>query len=205
MRRTALFVTFILLLGTVCFAQKRGSQEMGLGLSFWSISGGDSSVSNLNITGVFASYLTRDFLFELEPIVSAQFKPEKVELTGLLMAGVSKRIVDVSNIDQGGGGSQWARRHEQTTAGIYGSVSGGIWAERMDPLMFDEENGWIPDTKIYVAPALGVALGTHSSLGSLTKVRTKFQLVYLMPRPPIHKEPRTMFTINIGFGVITKL
>jgi hypothetical protein len=193
------------LLGTTCFAQKRGSQEMGMSVSFWSIASGDSSVSNMNLTGVFATYLTRDFLFEFEPIVSAQFKPEKVELTGLLMAGVSKRIIDVSNIDNASSNSQWARKHERTTAGIYGSVSGGIWAERMDPPMFDEEEGWIRDTKIYAAPALGVALGTHSSLGSLTNVRTKFQLVYLMPRPPLYKEPRTMFTITVGFGVITRL
>ncbi len=205
MIRRALFISFIVLFGTTCFAQKRGSQEMGLSVSFWSITENDSALSNMNLTGVFATYFTRDFLFEVEPILSAQFKPEKVELTALVMAGISKRIIDVSNIDRGSANSQWARQNERTTAGIYGSVSGGIWAERMDPLFFDEEEGWIPDTKIYAAPAIGVALGTHSSLGSLTKVRTKFQFVYLMPRPPLHEEPRTMFTITVGFGVITKL
>lgn len=205
MIRKALFIIVILMLGTTCFAQKRGSQEMGLAVSFWSITENDSAKSNLNMTGIFASYLTRDFLFEVEPTVSAQFKPEKVELTGLIMAGISKRIVDVSNIDRGSSTSAWARKNERTTAGIYGSVSGGIWAERMDPLVEDPEEGWIADTKIYAAPALAVALGTHSSLGSLTKVRTKFQFVYLMPRPPLHEEPRTMFTITVGFGVITKL
>lgn len=203
--RKALFLILIFLIGSTCFAQKRGSQEMGLAVSFWSITESDSSLSNLSLSGLFASYFTRDFLFELEPIVSAQFKPEKVELTGLVMAGVSKRIIDVSNIDRGSNSSAWARKNERTTAGIYGTVSGGIWAERMDPLIEDPEEGLIPDTKIYAAPALGVALGTHSSLGSLTNVRTKFQFVYLLPKPPLHEDPRTMFTITVGFGVITKL
>jgi len=203
--RRALIIIVIFVIYSESFAQKRGSQEMGLSVSFWSITENDSARSNFNLTGVFATYFTRDFLFEFEPMASIQIKPEKTELTGLIMAGLSKRIIDVSNMDRTSSTSTWRRKNEHTTAGIYGSVSGGIWAERADPLIFDPEEGYIPDTKIYAAPALAVALGTHSALGSLTNIRTKFQFVYLMPRPPLHEEPRTMFTITVGFGVITRL
>ncbi len=204
MNRKAPIVFVILLLSSICFAQKRNSQEMGLGFSFWSISDGDSSRSTLNLNGVFATYFSRDFMFEIEPIVSINFVPDKVDLTGILLGGISKKIIDVSNVDRTRA-SSWNRKNERTTAGIYGSVSGGIWAERSDPYVEDPVEGTIQDTKIYVGPAFGVGIGTHSSLGSLTNIRTKFQYLYLMPNPPLYEEPRSMFTVTVGFGVITKL
>jgi hypothetical protein len=193
--RIAYFVLLFLLLSTLALAQKRGSEEMGGGVSFWSVTENDSAKSDINVHALWARYIARDFMIEIEPYISARFEPYRVDLTGLLMGGVSKRIMDVSNVDRSSS-SAWQRKHEQTTAGIYGSASGGIWAERSKDFH---------DKRIYAGPALSVGLGTHSSLGSLTKIRTKFQLVYLMPAPPLHEDPRTMFYVTVGFGVITKL
>lgn len=185
----------ILVASTLVVAQKRGSQEMGGGLSFWSITEKDTAESFINLIGVWSSFITNEFLFEIEPYASVRFSQKKVDLTGLLFAGVSKRLVDVSNIDRRSS-TAWSRRHERTTAGVYGSLSGGIWAERAEE---------VEDERVYVGPAFGVGIGTHSSLGSLTKIRTKFQFVYLMPTPPLHDEPRTMFTVTVYFTVVSKL
>ena len=195
MKRWAFFIIVIFLLGSKSYAQKQGSQAMGGGLSFWSITENDTSESNLKIDGLWAHYITRDFLFEIEPNISVRFMPEKVELSGLIMGGLSKRIMDVSNIDRRKASAR-SRRRERTTAGIYGSISGGAWAERSDD---------ITDKKIHLGPAVSVGLGTHSSLGSLTTIRTKFQYVYLMPSEPLHDESRTMFVVTVGFSVITKI
>ncbi|MBN1560585.1 hypothetical protein JW998_10060 [candidate division KSB1 bacterium] len=189
------FLAIIILLGSSSHAQRRGSQEMGGGLSFWSVSEKDSSESNFNLDALWAVYFSRDFMFEMEPHVTLRFNPEKLVLSGLFTGSLSKRLIDVSNMDRKSSvGMQ--RQYERSTAGIYASVGGGLWAERStDP----------DDEKIFVGPALAAGIGTHSALGSFTNVRTKFQIAYLLPAPPLHDEPRTMFTVTIGFGVITRL
>lgn len=195
LNRLALFLMIILMMSTHVRPQKRSSQEMGGGFSFWSITEKDTAESYINLNGLWSYYMTNDFLFEIEPHASVRFSQEQVDLTGLLFGGVSKRLVDVSSVDRRSS-SAWDRRHERTTAGIYGSLGGGIWAERAEE---------VEDERIYFGPAFAVGLGTHSALGSLTKLRTKFQFVYLMPTPPLYDEPRTMFTFTVGFSVVTKL
>lgn len=195
LNRWASFLLVILLFSATCFAQKRSSEEMGGGLSFWSVTETDTSIANLDLHVFWAKYFTRNFLFEIEPHATMRFEPDKVELTGLVLANLVKRLVDVSNIDRGTD-TQWNRKYEKTTAGIYGSISGGLWAERADNIYNDQ---------IYVGPALAVGVGTHSPLGSLTNIRSKFQYVYLLPAAPLHESPRSMITFTIGFGVITKI
>lgn len=168
---------------------------MGGGFSFWSVSERDSAESNLDLSGLWATYFSRDFMFELEPHLTLRYAPDRLMLSGLLAGSLSKRMIDVSNIDRRSS-TAWARRNEASTAGVYGSIGGGLWAERSEV---------IDDKKIYLGPALVVGIGTHTALGSLTKLRTKFQFAYLMPAPPLHDEARTMFTFAIGFGVISKL
>ncbi len=193
MNRWAYFIIAIILLGSSSHAQKRGSQEMGGGVSFWSIGEKDSSDSNFNIDGLWATYFSRDFLFEIEPHMTLRYAPEKMFISGLLTGGLAKRFVDMSNIDRR---TSVSKQYERTTAGIYGSIGGGWWVERSEKS---------EDEKIYIGPAIVIGIGTHTALGSLTKVRTKFQIVYLMPASPLHDEARTMFTVTIGFGVISRL
>ncbi|MBN1466010.1 hypothetical protein JXA02_09625 [candidate division KSB1 bacterium] len=134
-------------------------------------------------------------MFELEPSITLRYYAENLSLSGLLAGSLSKRLIDVSNIDRRGS-TAWGRKNERSTAGVYGSVGGGLWAERSEK---------IDDTKIYLGPALVVGIGTHTALGSLTKMRTKFQFVYLMATPPLHEEARTMFMVTVGFGVISRI
>jgi hypothetical protein len=195
LNRWAFFALVIILFGNTGHAQKRGSQEMGGGLSFWSTTEKDSSESDLNLEGLWTVYFSRDFMFEFEPHLYLRYNPEKILLSGLFTGCLSKRLVDVSNLDRKGSAA-WRRQYEGPAAGIYGSIGGGFWADRAEEL---------GGGKIYIGPALAAAIGTHSPLGSLTKVRTKFQFAYLMPTPPLYNEPRTMFIVTIGFSVITRL
>ena len=195
MTNRAIFAIFILMLGSLGYAQKRGSQELGGGISFWSQTDNDTSQTNLNLDGIWGYYIMPDFIFEFEPRLSLHFVDNKFDLTGLAMMGLAKRFMDLSNLDQNTG-SRWARKYERSTAGIFGSVSGGLWAERSDN---------IKDLRIYVGPAMGLGLETRSQLGSLTVLRVKFQYLYLMPTPPVHEKNWSMFTISVGFSVISKL
>lgn len=195
MKTRASIVIFILLISACSYAQKKGSQELGGGISFWSKTDKDTSVTHLNLDGIWGYYLARDFLFEFEPRLTLNFTEEKLDLTGLAMMGVSKRFLDMSNLDTNSS-SQWARKYERSTAGIYGSLGGGVWAERSEKST---------DERIYVGPAVSLGLGTRSQLGSLTIMRVKFQYIYLMPTPPLHESAWSMFAINVGFSVISKL
>ncbi len=195
MTNRAMIVIFILMLGSLGYAQKRGSQELGGGISFWSQTDKDTSETSLNLDGIWGYYVTPDFIFEFEPRLSLHFAESKFDLTGLAIVGLAKRLMDLSNLDQNTG-SQWARKYERSTAGIFGSVSGGLWAERSNN---------IHDERIYIGPALGAGVSTRSMLGSLTVLRVKFQYLYLMPTPPVHENPWSMFTISVGFSVISKL
>ncbi len=195
MKKSALLFLFILVIGSSVFAQKSGSQELGGGVSFWNKTVNDTSETNLNIDGMWGLYINRDFIFEIEPRLTMNFAESQFDLTGLIMLGLSKRFLDMSNIDTNTGG-EWARKYERTTAGIYGSISAGMWAERAMSST---------DERIYVGPAFAVGLGTRSKLGSLTIMRVKFQYVYLMPGPPLHENPWSMFAVNVGLSVISKL
>ena len=195
MKYRALFIILIFLIGSSSYAQKRGSQEIGGGVSFWAKTDNDTSETHLNLDGILGFYFTRDFLFELEPRLTLNFTEDKFDLTGLATFGLSKRFVDMSNLDTNTS-SQWARKHERSTAGIYGSIAGGIWAERSDVTN---------DERVYIGPAMALGLGTRSQLGSLTIMRVKFQYIYLLPTPPVHETAYSMFAINVGFSVITKL
>ena len=195
MTNKAIIVIFILMMGSFSYAQKSGSQELGGGISFWSQTDNDTSKTNLNLDGIWGYYIMPDFIFEFEPRLSIQFAENKFDMTGLALMGVAKRLMDLSNLDQNTG-SQWARRYERSTAGIFGSVTGGIWAERSND---------IQDKRIYVGPAMGLGISTRSKLGSLTILRVKFQYLYLMPTPPVHENPWSMFSISVGFTVISKL
>ena len=90
----------------------------------------------------------------------------------------------------------WDRKRANTTAGIYGTVSGGFW--------LDNDKS-VEDGAVFMGPAFSLGIGTHSLMGSLTLLRTKFQYVYSLPAPPLHEEGWSMFTVNIGLSIITKL
>ncbi len=195
MTHRALSILLIFLAGSASYAQKRGSQEIGGGVTFWSQTDSDTSETNLNLDGLWGYYFAKDFILEIEPRLTMQFAEDRFDLSGLFLCGLSKRFLDMSNLDRNTG-NQWARKYERSTAGIYGSVSAGLWAER-------SEN--INDERIYTGPAVSLGVGTRSKLGSLTVLRVKFQYIYLFPTPPVHENPWSMFAIVVGFSVISRL
>lgn len=195
MKLHALLLICLLGFGSMAFAQKSGSQEMGGGVSLWMTSANDTSETNLDFVVLWATYINRNFLFELEPRATLHFVEDDLEITGLLLGNFAFRLIDISPYDRYGG-SAWQRKHERSTGSIYASAGGGLWAER-DHYQLEE--------KIYTGPALSAAIGTTSLLGSLTFVRTKFQYVYMMPAPPVYEEPRSMFTISVMLSVLTRI
>lgn len=199
MRLSALLIV-LLIFTSVGFAQKRGSQEIGGGISFWTKTISDSTVSNLELIGLWASYFNRDFLFEIMPSVTLHFAEKNTDASGLLLAQLSHKLVDLTNIDRQGA-TQYQRKIEQSTGGIYFSAGGGLWVESGAP---KQTVGVLPpERKAYNGLAISAGLGTHSMLGSLTKVRSYFQYVYLLPTEPLYSKPRSMFAVSVMFSVIS--
>ncbi len=190
-----LFFVCLLGFGSICFAQKDGSQELGGGISFWTTSFKDTSETNIDLVILWATYITKDFLFEFEPRATMHFVESDFDISGLLLGNFALRLVDISSYDRYGGNA-WQRKYERSTGGVYGSVGGGLWLAREQ---FHEED------KIYSGPALSAAIGTKSLLGSLTFMRAKFQYVYMLPTPPVYEEPRSMFTISVILSVLSKI
>lgn len=202
MRFLTVMVIGILVFSALGFPQKRSSQEMGGGVSFWTKSISDSSVSNLEFIGLWATYFNKDFLFELLPSATLHFVEEKTDVSGLILGEFSHKLVDLTNVDRQGA-SQYERKMESSTGGIFVSAGGGLWVEkgRAKPTFSIIQ----PEAKVYSGLALSAGLGTHSMLGSLTKVRSKFQYVYLLPAEPLYDKARSMFAITIMFSVISRL
>jgi hypothetical protein len=201
-RFSTVILVGILVFAAPGFAQRRGSQELGGGVAFWTKTIEDSSVSNLELIGLWSTYFNKDFLFELLPSVTLHFVEKKTDASGLLLGQFSHKIVDLTNIDRQGA-STYQRKHEQSTGGIYASAGGGLWIENGTAKPTFEVPQ--PEKKVYSGLGLSVGLGTHSMLGSLTIVRSNFQYIYLLPAAPLYDKPRSMFAITIMFSVISVL
>lgn len=187
-----LFLIFIMLSNV--FAQKKGSQEVGGGLSFWTASVEDSTESNFDVNLSWGLYLTRDFLFEVEPKLVLHFNEEKTDISAFFLFGLSKRLIDMTSYDRYR--RHWDRKSANTTAGIYGSIDAGLWLDN------DQK---VQDGKVFMGPAFSLGLGTRSLMGSFSMLRTRFQYIYSLPALPLHENGWSMFTVNIGLSIITKL
>ena len=194
MRRASIALMILGFLGTL-WAQRRGSQELGGGASFWTLSEKDTTKTNLELSALWGSYLARDLLIEIEPRITLYMSDRSVEMNGLILGGVSKKLFDMASYERGNQTSS-SLRNQRTAAGIFGTISGGIWLDRADD---------VNDVKLYSGPAVAVGLGTRSQLGSLTFFRTKFHYVYLFPSAPLHDKARSVFAITVGFSVLSKL
>jgi len=168
---------------------------MGGGGSFWTSTDNDTTVTNVDIVALWAYYFNKNFLFEIEPRTTLHFREDEKDISGLLLAGLSHRIVDLTNYDRQSA-SQWQRKMEQSTGGIYFSAGAGLWVDNAKVLQTEQ---------VYSGLAVSAGVGTHSLMGSLTKIRSKFQYVYLFPTGPVFEKPRSMFTFSVIFSVITIL
>jgi len=177
------------------WSQRKGSQELGGGASFWTLSEKDTTRTNVELSGIWGHYLARDLIFEIEPRITLYMSDRSVEMTGLLLGGISKKLFDMAAYDRSSR-SFWARKDQRSGAGIYGTVSGGIWLDRADD---------VNDVRIYSGPAVSIGLETRSQLGSLTFFRTRFYYSYLFPAPPLHDSARTIFAVMAGFSVLSRL
>ncbi|MDZ7316101.1 MAG: hypothetical protein ONB24_08255, partial [candidate division KSB1 bacterium] len=74
------------------FAQKRGSSELGGGISFWAKTVADSSVSNLDLLGLYSYYFNRKVILELLPSVTLNFKESVMDVNGLAVVGLSYKL-----------------------------------------------------------------------------------------------------------------
>ena len=202
MRFLTVLVIGVLIFAAPGFPQKRGSQEIGGGISFWTKSISDSSVSNLDLIGLWATYFNKNFLFEFLPSATLHFVEEHTDVSGLVLGEISHKLIDLTNIDRQGA-SQYERKMETSTGGIFASAGGGLWVEKgTAKATFSVTQ---PKAKVYSGLALAAGVGTHSTLGSLTKVRTNFQYVYLLPAEPLYDKARSLFTITVMFSVISVL
>ncbi len=175
--------------------QRKGSQELGGAVSFWSGSVSDSSLSQLDVVGIMSHYFTKDILMEFEPRIGARIHQNQIDVNSHFLGNLSIRLIDMTNYDRHGG---YARDRElaRTTGSIFLSVGGGFWIDSAD---FEGEK------QLYSGPSLALGLGTHSRMGSLTMLRTKIQYIYNTAGGPEHEDPWSMLTMTVGFSIFTKL
>ncbi|MDZ7370686.1 MAG: hypothetical protein ONB12_05910 [candidate division KSB1 bacterium] len=185
------------------FAQKRGSSELGGGISFWSKTVADSSVSNLDLLGLYSYYFNRKVILELLPSVTLNFKESVMDVNGLAVVGLSYKLIDLSNLDREDA-TQYLRKFERSTGAIFAFAGGGMWLESGVP---KQPIGAIlpAEKKTYSNAALSAGIVTRSMLGSLTNLRTGFQYVYLFPSAPYAESGRSMFSVSVMFSVISRL
>lgn len=185
------------------FAQKRGSSELGGGISFWSKTVADSSVSNLDLLGLYSYYFNRKVILELLPSVTLNFKESVMDVNGLAVVGLSYKLIDLSNIDREDA-TQYLRKFERSTGAIFAFAGGGMWFESGVPKQ--PVGAILPaEKKTYSSAALSAGIVTRSMLGSLTNLRTGFQYVYLFPSAPYAESGRSMFSVSVMFSVISRL
>ncbi len=203
MKSRSVVLLLVLIMTAPLAAQKRGSREMGGGLAFWTKTMGDSSVSNLELLGLYGIWMKRDLIIEILPSVTLNFREKDTDASGLLLAQASYKLVDLSNLDREES-TQYLRKYERSTGAVFASFGGGLWLENgaAKPTIVTLIP---PEKRAYSGGALTAGIVTRSMLGSLTNVRSAFQYVYLLPTEPLYDKGRSMFTISVMFSVVSAL
>jgi len=197
MIRKIIFAGFLFLLISLPSEaqQRKGSQELGGAISFWSGSVSDSSLSQLDLVGIMSYYFNKDMLMEFEPRIGARIHQNQIDVNSHFLGNFSVRLIDMTNYDRYGGYTR-DKQMARTTGSIFLSAGAGFWLDSAD---IEGEK------KVYSGPSLAVGIGTHSRMGSLTLLRTKIQYIYNTAAGPEHEDPWGMLTMTMGFSIFTKL
>lgn len=188
-----LFLICLMIFPVQLSAQRKGSRDLGGGVSF--VAPSDSATSQLFVFGVLGYYFDDSRLFELEPIINAGFIDGQVDLTGFIVGSYSFRVI---NMAMGGDYGEIRRdpRRIGDEAGVFFSAGGGFWLDSFEDKL---------DSKIYSAPLISVGIGTRSNLGSLTSMRTQVKYFYNFPQGKEHIDPWSTILVTTSFSVFTKL
>ena len=165
MRKNIILILLVLVLSSHLSAQRRGSRDMGGGISF--VAPSDSAKTQLFVFGVMGYYLDQGQLIEFEPILNVDFSDGEIDLTSFFMVNYSVRLLTMA---MGGEYGEIRRRSQGgDEAGVYFSAGGGLWLDSYKDRL---------DSKVYSAPLLSLGIGTHSLLGSMASMRTQIKYLY---------------------------
>lgn len=193
MRKILFILLFLIMISpSSIFAQRKGSRDLGGGISF--VAPSDSVAKQLFVFGVLGYYMDKDKLFEIEPILNANFSEGDIDLTGFILGNFSIRIITMAMGDY----RRYRRdsRNVRSEAGVFMSVGAGMWLDSYKDQY---------DNKVYSAPALSFGIGTHSLLGSLTSMRTQVKYLYNFPAGKEHTNSWSTVLVTTSFSVFTKL
>ena len=192
MRKNIILILLVLVLSSHLSAQRRGSRDMGGGISF--VAPSDSAKTQLFVFGVMGYYLDQGQLIEFEPILNVDFSDGEIDLTSFLMVNYSVRLLTMA---MGGEYGEIRRRSQGgDEAGVYFSAGGGLWLDSYKDRL---------DSKVYSAPLLSLGIGTHSLLGSMASMRTQIKYLYNCPTGKEHTAPWSTVLVTTSFSVFTKL
>jgi len=195
LKKIAIISFLILCTSSFVFGQRKGAIDTGGAFSFQSMSMSDSSFSRLDVEWIFGFYFNRNLIFELEPDIQFDFENENVIIATKFLGSLAYRVIDMEPDEYRR--NRRRKRYDRSTAGIFVSAGGGLWIDGF-------ANSSKP-SKTSAGPALTLGIGTHSVLGKLTLLRTKFEYVYLMPSGTYFDKPRSIFKVSAGFSVFIKL
>ncbi len=174
------------------WAQRRGAVQMGGSFYFQSGSSSDQeSNSQLNLNWLIESYFSRNYALELEPGFQISFVGDSINVGSLILAGVSKRLVDLSpplTRD-----ARYRKYELGTSAAVFGSIGAGLWFTSTAVTTRPATN--------YSGPAMYASVATQTFLGSLTSLRVSLKYVYLFPSGELYTRSRSLWQIGIGFAV----
>lgn len=194
-KKIGIIFIVILCFFSLAFGQRRGAIDTGGAFSFQSMSTTDSSFSRLNVEWIFGFYFNKDLLFELEPNIQFDFENEDVIIATNFLGSLAYRIIDMEPDEYRR--NRRRKQYNRSTAGIFASAGGGLW---IDGFTKSSET-----TTTSMGPAMTIGIGTHSVLGKLTLLRTKFQYIYLMPSGSTYDTSRSIFKVSVGFSVFIRL
>ncbi|MBD3373927.1 hypothetical protein GF406_02730 [candidate division KSB1 bacterium] len=177
------------------WAQRQGAMEMGGSFSFRNMSSADQETRNLmSMQGVIGYYLGPAALVELEPTIDLVFNQDQTQIQTSFLVGPSIRVVDMAPDYYRR--PQYRKRDLGVVAAVFASAGVGFWSEGISQSNTDAINE--------TGAAVSAGLGTHSSFGKSTLLRTKAQILYLFPGSNVITSSRTIFQVSVGFSVFVK-
>jgi len=196
MRRVSLFVIFaVFVLNTILLAQRKGALETGGAFSFKNISTADSGSQNhLNIEALIGYYLSRSVIIEIEPSIQFDSANDLSSTSVVLLGGFAFRFLDMAPYEYRL--REYRKMDLGVTAGVFASMGIGFWS---DALSSSNQT-----SASHSAGAIAAGLGTRSGFGKFTVLRTKAQIVYLLPSTAPYDKARTVFQIGVGFSVFVR-
>ncbi len=196
MHRTSLLILItVFVLNAASQAQRKGALETGGSFSFKNIATADSgSQSHLNIEALIGYYLSRDVIIEIEPSIQFNSANDLSSTSIIFLSGLSFRFLDMAPYEYRL--REYRKMDLGVTAGVYVSLGLGFWS---DVLSSTNQT-----SATHSAGAIAAGLGTRSGFGKFTVLRTKAQVVYLLPSSAPYDMARTVFQIGIGFSVFVR-